>query len=93
MSDWRKPTETLKKVTCLPKNKGNKVIKIDLFPAMMFKDKCSPGSKWMVFPLIKITSDLRDLYRIKLNGRWHGRAGYQYYFLTKNEAWEIFKNA
>lgn len=76
----------------MPGNKGKKVVKIDLFPATMFKDKCLPGSKWKVYPLVRFTSGLENLYRIKLNGKWYNKDGYHYYFLTKDEVYEVLKN-
>jgi hypothetical protein len=93
MSEARKPIETwTKKRRLLPKKQGNKAVKIELFPAMSFKEKCHPSSKCRNFPLIRKTSDLSCYYRLRINGVWLKKEGYDYYFLTKAEALEVFAN-
>jgi hypothetical protein len=95
MSEARKPVlEWISKETSfLPGKQGKKVVKIELFPAMSFREKCHPSSKCRVFPLIRKTSDLSYYYRLRINGVWLKKEGYDYYFLTKTEALEVFANA
>lgn len=91
MSDERLPCEVwVKKIKDLPENQGKKSVKIELFLAKQWVHKSRKGSKCKIKPNIYRSACLDAMYRLRIDGKWLQAEGYHLWFLTYQEAIEIF---
>jgi hypothetical protein len=98
MSDPRKEWLILTKK--LPRKRGKKSVKIELYPAELWSERIRPESKSRANVRLfdpeprkaYKTSDLAGFFRIKIDGRkWLRLEGYDYSFVTELEAFRIFR--
>jgi hypothetical protein len=91
MSDDRTPAKVWAEL--LPGQKGKYENVLELFPVEQFLDKLKLTSKSKRWPYTQRSSQLAGRFRLRLNGRWHNKAGYDYTFFTEEQAVMVFLNA
>ena len=70
---------------------GKKPLKIELYRAEQWRHSWTPYKKTMHPhpPLRNRESYWQDHYRLRVDGRWHGRSGYKFSFYTLEEAMRL----
>ncbi len=66
---------------------GKKMLKIELFLAEQFRCNWNPYNRTMFpHPPLRNREYWQQYYRLRVDGRWHGRKGYKYAFFTLEQA-------
>lgn len=69
---------------------GKKPLRIDLFRAEQWKHSWSPYRKTMFpHPPLRNREYWQQYYRLRVDGRWHGKPGYKFTFYTLVQAVEL----
>lgn len=69
---------------------GKKPLKIELFLAEQWRSDWNPYRKTMhPHPPLRKREYWQQYYRLRIDGRWHGRKGYKYAFYTLIEAVQL----
>lgn len=66
---------------------GKKPLRIELFRAEQWRPGYRPHRKTMYpHPPLRNREYWQQYYRLRVDGRWHGKAGYKYRFYTLEQA-------
>lgn len=66
---------------------GKKPLKIELFSAEQFRHSWNPTGRTMFpHPPLRNREYWKQYYRLRVDGRWHGKKGYKYAFFTLEQA-------
>jgi len=69
---------------------GKKTLKIELYRAEQWQRNWSPYRKTMhPRPPLRDRAYWQQYYRLRVDGRWYGKAGYKYTFFTLVQAVEL----
>ena len=69
---------------------GKKPLRIELFRAEQWRRNWSPFRKTMhPHPPLRNREYWQEYFRLRVDGRWHGRTGYKYGFYTLEQAVRI----
>jgi hypothetical protein len=90
MSDERIPAGVI--IVKTPRFQGKKNVKIELFKAAQWQRKYRPFKK-NVTPRPPVMDHDQvywaQRYRLRVDGRWHGSAGFKYTFFTLDEILQL----
>jgi len=69
---------------------GKKSLRIELYSAEQWRRNWNPYRKTMhPHPLLRTREYWNQYYRLRVDGRWLGKAGYKYTFFTLVQAVEL----